>query len=381
MPVYPNQSHTHPSQGMTHRDMAATARVAVARDEIIIFRDTGCWSRPYIANGHPTKPFHVKGKSSDWGPQAGLVPLDSEYSKAFAVKDIAKGVAANKHAIKDNFARPIPLFLTETFIRNELLVNKGVTQRPPVNRVTTPRPDVMYFYCEKPNDDAGLPGKAYVLLGKKGSNGLYQIFTFPLDAPQINERALFLKEAEAKPLLVMTVPGADIPITGDYDLFAVCPSWASYGGADRKMDPTLDDTRINASNLRTQERAKAGDKVAIASLARLNAAKTPEDPDRGNLTPRLTAVIRDLTLAMGGRFPRVHHNAESGRPGAPGAEEGFPLTTFHPRSGIAGYPFLNATINQVGDLREYFTRLYAGGYYPPRNRAWNMPTLHPSMHA
>ena len=381
MPVYPNQSHIHPSQGMTQRDMAATARVAVARDEIIIFRDTGCWSRPYIANGHPTKPFHVKGKSSDWGPQAGLVPLDSEYSKAFAAKDIAKGVAANKHAIKDNFARPIPLFLTETFIRNELLVNKGVTQRPPVNRVTTPRPDVMYFYCEKPNDDAGLPGKAYVLWGKKASNGLYQIFTFPLDAPQINERALFLKEADSKPLLVMTVPGAEIPITGDYDLFAVCPSWASYGGADRKMDPTLDDARINASNLRTQERAKAGDKVAIASLARLNAAKTPEDPDRGNLTPRLTAVIRDLTLAMGGKFPRVHHNAESGRPFAPGAEDGFPLTTFHPRAGIAGYPFLNATINQVGDLREYFTRLYAAGYYPPRNRSWNMPTLRPSVHA
>ena len=57
---------------------------------------------------------------------------------------------------------------------------------------------------------------------------------------------------------------------------------------------------------------------------------------------------------MGGAYPRVHHNAESGRPFAPGAADGFPLTTFHPRRGIGGYPFLNATINDVGDLRDYF---------------------------
>jgi len=107
----------------------------------------------------------------------------------------------------------------------------------------------------------------------------------------------------------------------------------------------------------------------------INAAFTPEDPDRGNLTPRIMEVIRALVSAMGGTFPRVHHNAESGRPFAPGAEDGFPLTTFHPRRDIGGYPFLNAIINDIGDLREYFTRLYKGGYYPPRNHAWNMPSL------
>jgi hypothetical protein len=46
------------------------------------------------------------------------------------------------------------------------------------------------------------------------------------------------------------------------------------------------------------------------------------------------------------------------------------LTTFHPYRGIGGYSFLNATINDGADLRDYFNRLYAGGYYPPRNRAW-----------
>ena len=74
MPIYPDNSANHPDQGMTHADMQAVARVAAQRNEIIMFRDTGCWSRPFIEAGHPTKPFHVKGKSSDWGPHAGLVP-------------------------------------------------------------------------------------------------------------------------------------------------------------------------------------------------------------------------------------------------------------------------------------------------------------------
>jgi Anthrax toxin LF subunit len=384
MPINQDTSHNHPDQGMTPADMQAAQLVAAERNEIIMFRDTGCWSRPYIAAGHPTKPFHVKGKSADWGPQAGLVPLNSEFSKAFAQKDIDKGIAANRHAIQGNYARPIPLFVSEQFVQNELLVRKGSANRPPIDRVTRPRPGIIYFFCTKPNDDPHAPGRPYVLFGKKESGDRYQIFTFPLDAARTKERELFLKESSGEPLLVMTVPGADLPITGDYDLFAVCPSWGNYGAEDKKMDPTLDDQRQNASWNRTAAKAAFSPDIqasqqARISLAKIEAAKTPEDPDRGNLTPRILELIGSLTAAMGGRFPRVHHNAESGRPFAPGAADGFPVTTFHPKRGIGGYQFLNATINDVGDLRQYFSAVFADGYYVPRNRAWNMPNLNPRM--
>jgi hypothetical protein len=377
VPIYFDSSANHPDQGMTAGDIHAVMRVAAQRNEIIMFRDTGCWSRPYIELGHPTKPFHVKGKSSDWGPHAGLVPYNSEFSKAFNDTAIKKGFALNKEAITGNYARPIPAFVTEEFIQKELLVPKGSAGRPPIDRMTRPRDDVAYFFCTKPNDNPKLPGKKYVLFGKKGPDGRYQIFTFPLNAAAINERQLFLEESKGEPMLVMTVPGADLPITGDYDLFAVCPSWDSYGGLDRKMDPTLDNPQQNASAKKTANKTynHATYFQAIESQAKVKAAFTPEDPDRGNLTPRLAAVIGALVAAMGGKFPRVHHNAESGRPFAPGAEDGFPVTTFHPRRGIGGYQFLNATINDVGDLRDYFTRLYTGGYYPPRNHAWKMHSL------
>ncbi len=378
MPIGPDDAANHPDQGMTLHDMAAVRRVAAQRNEIIMFRDTGCWSRPYIALGHPTKPFHVKGKSSDWGPHAGLVPYNSEFSKAFDDKAIKKGFDLNKKAIAENFARPVPLFVNETFIRENLLVSKGSRGRPPIDRMTMPRNGVLYFFCTKPNDDPALPGKSYLLMGRKEQDGRYQIFTFPLKAAGRPEKELFLLEAEAEPMLVMTVPNATLPITGDYDLFAVCPSWDAYGGQDRKMDPTLDNPQQNASARRTAQKARLPGGVghiASESQRKIKAAFTPEDPDRGNLTPRIAGVITALGSAMGGPYPRIHHNAESGRPFAPGAEDGFPITTFHPRLGVGGYNFIDATINNLGDLRDYFTKLYAGGYYPPRNHGWNMPSL------
>ena len=415
MPTYPDCSHLHPDQGMTLDDMQAVASVAAQRDEIIMFRSTGAWSRPYIAKGHPTKPFHVKGKSSDWGPQAGLVPYDSEFSKAFEKKDIDKGRQANKDAIRDNYAKPVQLFLEWDFIQTELLVPKGINHVPPVDKLTTPRPGVVYFFCTKYRDDAQGQKKPYVLVGKHRPDlqGRYEIFAFPGAAGYANPALLADMEHLLRPVQVMAPIDSDLPITGDYDMFAVCPSWNSYGVLDKKMDPTLDDPRIEASRRRTEARAgrvapfvppaapasfapftdalvrrtnartlaaqrlpPTADMLrARASLAALDAAKTPEDPHRGNLTPRLAAVIRDLVAAMGGAYPRVHHNAESGRPFAPGAEDGFPLTIFHPRRNIGPYRFLNATIDNLGDLRDYFETLYANGYYPPRNRAWNMTSV------
>lgn len=51
------------------------------------------------------------------------------------------------------------------------------------------------------------------------------------------------------------------------------------------------------------------------------------------------------------------------------------MTAFHPRVGIGGYSFRNAVIDSLPDLRDYFTRLYNDGYYPPRNHAWKMGSL------
>ena len=76
-------SYSHPENGMTERDVYACKRAADQLNEIIIFRSTGPWSKRWLEETppYPSKNFHVKGKSSDWGPMAGFVPYDGSYSK------------------------------------------------------------------------------------------------------------------------------------------------------------------------------------------------------------------------------------------------------------------------------------------------------------
>lgn len=401
MPIFANQANIHPDQGMTAGDIRTCERVAKKRNEIIIFRSTGPWSRPHIENGHPTKPFHVKGKSSTWGPHAGFVPLNSKYSKAVGAKNITKGVNLNNEAIKGRYARPVALYLTRQYIDTYLTSKRGMTARPAVDRITTPRDGVMYFYCRKPDEQDRPGNEQYVFLGKRTDGNAWEISVFPDGAAQTHPRALFLQESSAEQLLVMAVPGSNLPITGDYDLFAVCPSWGDYGSLDMKMDPTLDDPKQNRSFARTQQKAFMVPRPhevmmknrAIESMRHIQNATTPEDPDRGNITGRIFQVIVELNAAMGAAYgpgmkfgkpstyksgvvnQRVHHNAESGRPFAPGAEDGFPLTVFHPHNHVGPYKFLNAVINEMGDLRKYFKNIHHGGYFVPRNHAWHIESF------
>ncbi|AOM40339.1 anthrax toxin-like adenylyl cyclase domain-containing protein [Xenorhabdus hominickii] len=48
---------------------------------IIGFRSVENVAGDWIAAGYPTKSFHIKGKSSSWGPQAGFIPVEQKYSK------------------------------------------------------------------------------------------------------------------------------------------------------------------------------------------------------------------------------------------------------------------------------------------------------------
>src|SRR5688500_12544858 len=90
----------HLTQGMTPGDIDAVVRVANKRNEIIIFRATGPWPRKYIETDEcPTKDMGVKGKSSTWGPMAGLVPVDAMLSKAIKDEDVKSGREANKKAL------------------------------------------------------------------------------------------------------------------------------------------------------------------------------------------------------------------------------------------------------------------------------------------
>ena len=112
-----DKSYAHPRNGMTEADMRAVCRVATAYNEIIMFRSTGPWSLPWLELNFPSKSFHVKGKSSDWGPMAGFVPYRSELSKKGGLtEEEQKGIQANNEGITDHNFRKMPLRLKKEWL-------------------------------------------------------------------------------------------------------------------------------------------------------------------------------------------------------------------------------------------------------------------------
>jgi hypothetical protein len=442
-------SYLHNQNGMTRNDMLASVQAAKDLNEVIIFRSTGPWAKRWIERGYPTKNFHVKGKSSDWGPQAGLVPYDGTYSKVGYDKVKAdKGTQANIDGLHSGFAGRAQLVLTREQIAEQENRPEG---RPPRTALfgvaSTPGSTDLSLTARRSGDQMQV-----VFLAKKRQDGRYDISVYPTAASStpgskgvVSNNFLLARDRAAKggagtpvPLDVMTsneVGANNLPMTGDYDLFAVCPTWADYGsltsrpivkpgialangslnkglafregvGMDNVMDGRLGTGGTGAMDFRNRVvgyRKHYGDNRAQGRANEdtykliFEASPYREHADMGNLTPRILRCINLLNALMGATgsgaaLRRVHHNAESHRYRLFGAltaqdmvtmkdgevyGDGFPLTVFQPRrlvdsrSVVAGYDTV-CTLENLQEFQAYALLLAEAGYYVPRNWIWLM---------
>jgi hypothetical protein len=402
MPVFGlTPSFGHVENGMALDDMRACSRAADRLDEVIIFRSTGPWSLRWIEKGYPTKNFHVKGKSADWGPQAGFVPYLGQYSKVGADSNKAdKGTAANDHGLRDAFAAKTQLVLSFAEMQMQLTRASESPARTAIYRLEAVpgAKSTDYMLWARRSGD----GKVFVFRAVRRADGNYGINVLTQDAAALASLSAASDMARYVPLEVMTSSEAGAgnrPMTGDYDLMAVCPRWGNYGSTlvgtvskpglvfsgkgqqpgqsfstGTNLDKVLDMTS-NTGQLRGPGQARPAD---FAS---------GEHPDMGNITPRILRCINLLNLEMGGQgaFRRVHHNAESHRNAAFGAltakemegGDGFPLTVFQPstlwNNDARLRPYQDvSTLLTMQEFRTYAGLLHEAGYFVPRNWTWGM---------
>lgn len=396
------QSFRHPQNGMIRSDMEAAVRAANWLDEVIIFRSTGPWSQRWIERRYPTKNFHVKGKSSDWGPQSGFIPYLGMYSKVGADRDKAsKGTAANDHGIKDRYASKVQLALTLEELRLQADKPEEIPSRKAVESMT-PIPDSRDFLLIALRSG---DRKKFAFRAVWSGGTVYHIFVLPDSAGSDMRRLMFEK---GTPLEVMTSTesGADNkPMTGDYDLMAVCPRWGNYGSK----------SVVAISKPALQFKGKPANPIAFPAGSQLDGvldmstntgaipvggnlksnyqglgagqAGRDEHPDLGNVTPRILRCINRLNIEMGnaGALRRVHHNAESHRNHLFGAltgadmdaGDGLPLTVFQPlslalRNSPTNQYSTVSTLESLAEFRVYSTQLNDAGYFVPRNWTWGM---------
>ncbi len=252
----------HLTQGMTPEDLEATFKVCEKRGEIIVFRATGPWPRKYIETDEcPTKDMGVKGKSSTWGPMAGLVPVLADFSKAMKAEDVKKGNEANKKALDGKKVVASHLTLTDAMI-TRLMTEKLQDDKTGAARTaiaSTKKPDNdplrLYIFAEKRDGSVVGTPKDWVFLAKKDSATAkeFKIYHFLgddkaykvlLGGSKADRDAM---EGEAEPLMVLARPAKpNAFMTGDYDLMFICPRWADWGTKDKRSDNFMDDPKYEA---------------------------------------------------------------------------------------------------------------------------------------
>jgi hypothetical protein len=400
MPVFGLEgSHGHQENGMIKADMVASMRAADHLDEVIIFRSTGPWSRRWIFRGYPTKNFHVKGKSSDWGPQAGFVPYQGIYSKVGANESkAADGTKANDKGLDHHFASKTQLMLTRAEIQMQLTEACERPARTAIQRIENALGAVngdLLLWASRSGD-----GRVFVFRAVKGRGDRFAIAAVKNASPGDTIGSLSNKPHEPLEVMTSSEVGADNrPMTGDYDLMAVCPRWGNLGSR------SVAEIRKGAVSFSGKEGQRGQSFPAGTNLDKpltmktntgqigqrradiFKAGDTEEHPDMGNITPRILRAVNTLNQLMGGDGPfrRVHHNAESHRNwafAALKAEEmergdGFPLTVFMPQSLIDSNPALRpysqvSTLLTMTEFRELASLLNGAGIFLPRNQTWGM---------
>lgn len=427
-------SYAHNQNGMTLSDMEAVKQVTNRHNEVVIFRSTGPWSKRWLEQGYPSKNFHVKGKSSDWGPHAGLVPYDGTWSKVgYDAEKAAKGTKANNDGIASGFAGKQPLVLDSGMLDAQLTRGEGRTQRTAIEAKFECRSggDLM-LTCRRSGDNKRIVFRAFLQADRRS----YEIRVYPPEglgarpAFEIADKDPKGEKAQVFEVMTSNEVNAGKPMTGDYDLFAICPSLGSYGnrapGAISKPGITLANGVTHAGltfeaghgmdkvlDVRLHTSSRGGDHALRrdALLARMKTglpgglskgqsevyfgAGPTEHGDMGNLTPRILRCINDLNISMGAVGPkaamrRVHHNAESHRNrrfGALSAKDmttkkdgddygdGFPLTVFQPEvlrrggSPVSLYGDV-ATLESLAEFKLYVAKLNEAGYHVPQNWIW-----------
>ena len=390
--------------------MRAVLACAAKFNEVIMFRSTGPWSRPWIERGWPTKSFHVKGKSADWGPQAGLIPYDGIYSKVGADRVRAEqSTEENAAAVRSRYAGTTHLRLTDEDLQRQRTVLTDVPARSAIEVMQAIPGTADYFLSARRSGDQQL-----FFFRAVRDQDRYRIMVYP-QAAGSHVPSLMAAPDQARPLLVMTTleAGAEhLPLTGDYDLLSVCPTWRDYKNrspsdieapclefplVERPQESLIFPAGSNLDKLlemrtNTGVRPSRGRRNAtFQGLTKAELHLLQEHHDMGNITPRILRCINALNQAMGAVnekavFRRVHHGAESDRNHIHGAltkeemkqGEGLPITVFQPPS----LQRPNSPTHRYGDVstlttydafKTFVTLLDdAGGYYVAKNWTWGI---------
>ncbi|WP_339540318.1 anthrax toxin-like adenylyl cyclase domain-containing protein [Pseudomonas sp. RA_5y_Pfl1_P24] len=336
--------------GIVSSHLIPLHKIALATNSIIGVRPVETVATGLIEAGHPTKDFHIKGKSANWGPQAGLICTDQAFSKLEKFKSDAPGKVSRaneqiQECINDGHAVAIPLKLSRSRL-GELMKLGQITQLASNEHEGTLR-----FNAKGPSQ------QLYTFEGKRLS---------PLGDN-------YLITHEGKPVEVLAKKADGKALTADYDLHMVAPHLSDFGPQDLIPVPDIAHS-VFTERVNRYRHQQSGDKtVHVPKELRADYQSAAyfyrkEDPDLGNVTPRVKQMIELINQRLVGNGERVvHHGTDSGNPVTEVAAN-YPATFFLPTK-LGRFDEISI-INDGKEMAELIKTAKDSGYHVPLNPLW-----------
>lgn len=230
-------------------------KIASTQKTFLLFRPVNPMSTSLIASGFGTKGLDIHSKSSDWGPQAGFICVDQTLSKKWGVsKSITQGEKDARHSINYAEGKVVELPLLITAGRHKELLEMSLYQATAVgdglSLSGTPGSDV-YDIRLHPVSKIGSVGEVFgVETQQLLTSYAAKIAVMLTKIPELKQGYLVLYRrrsadtipglsyaaaaarpasiAGARPVIVLGYASNGLPVTADYDMFAICPSLSLF---------------------------------------------------------------------------------------------------------------------------------------------------------
>ncbi|AZE82976.1 Adenylate cyclase ExoY [Pseudomonas orientalis] len=323
--------------GIVSSHLEPLQRIAAATNAIIGIRPVEFVATGLIEAGHPTKDFHIKGKSANWGPQAGLICTDQAFSKLERARE--KVIDANAQVLKcveQGHAVPIPLEISSHRL-NELVDLGHIAELSATGEYGT------------------------LKLSARGPSG--QLYTFQAHSASPADDSYRITY-QGKPLEVLAKHTEGKPLTADYDLHLVAPHMSDYGPQDRLPIQDISHSVFKERVGRYQQVPKE----LLASYESDSHFFLKEDPHLGNITPRVESMIGIINRSLvGNAEPVVHHSADSSNP-VTDVTANYPATFFLPTK-LGRFDEISI-IHDSKEMAELIKTAKDSGYHVPLNPLW-----------
>ncbi len=171
-----NKVANYKNQGIPPSYLENMQKVADREDTIIAVRPVEKICKTLIEEGYESKGLKIKGKSSNWGPMAGFIPVDQGFSKlAGDPEKIAKSNAVNQKAIHvDHHANEEHLHISRA--RIDELTDMGILKNPKPVEAASGYKEALVFES-KPQH-----GKAQLFEAHQRNDGQWDVFSGSGDA-------------------------------------------------------------------------------------------------------------------------------------------------------------------------------------------------------